>query len=135
MIAPYLAEYLRPWKLVTLAVGVALLIFGSFYEAAPDWDIPISFIMALLAYLCAPWSMRVILQRQYRRLPMMLLLTWFSVDGSYALYWYLKNPSVLALMREVNFPASLSLYGICGMMWLYQGSLKSLFSGLKRSWL
>jgi hypothetical protein len=34
-----LAEYKRPWKLCTLALGVALLILGSFYYEAPDWDI------------------------------------------------------------------------------------------------
>lgn len=51
-----LAEYARPWKLGTLALGIALLIIGSFYYQAPDWDIPISLIMATLAYLTAPWS-------------------------------------------------------------------------------
>lgn len=55
----HLSEYLRPWKLVTLAVGIALLIFGSLHYKAPDWDIPISFIMAILAYLTAPWGIRV----------------------------------------------------------------------------
>lgn len=53
---PSLAEYARPWKLITLALGVALLILGSFYHPTPDWDIPISLIMATLAYLAAPWS-------------------------------------------------------------------------------
>ena len=41
----WLREYLRPWKLATLAFGIALLIAGSFYYEAPDWDIPISLIM------------------------------------------------------------------------------------------
>ena len=53
----YTKELVRPWKLATLAVGIALLILGSFYYGAPDWDIPISFIMAILAYLTAPWSL------------------------------------------------------------------------------
>ena len=35
----------------TLAIGIALLIAGAFYYEAPDWDIPISLIMATLAYL------------------------------------------------------------------------------------
>lgn len=51
------AELLRPWKLATIAIGVGLLVAGSFYYQAPDWDIPISFIMALMAYLTASWSM------------------------------------------------------------------------------
>jgi len=41
-------EFLRPWKLVTLAMGTGLLIAGSFIEGAPDWDIPISLIMAAI---------------------------------------------------------------------------------------
>lgn len=127
-----LAEYLRPWKLITLAMGIGLLIFGSFYEGAPDWDIPISFIMAILTYLSAPWSMRVILKRHWRRWPMMLFATWFTVDGCYAIYWHFKNPVALAWMREANFPASLALYGICGLVWLYQGDLKSLLGQLKK---
>lgn len=119
-------EYTRPWKLASLAAGITLLIMGSFYYQAPDWDIPISFIMALFAYLTAPWSLRVILERQWRKFPLMLFYTWFTVDGCYWLYWHFQHPEALVLMRDVNFPASLSLYGMCGLVWLYQGSLKQL---------
>lgn len=127
----WLTEYRRPWKLATLAAGIAFLIFGSIYYKAPDWDIPISFIMATLAYLTAPWSLRVILERKWRLWPAMLFATWFTVDGSYAIYWSFKNPAALDMMRDVNFPASLSLYGICGVVWLYRGSLRQLFSESK----
>ena len=123
---PFVLEQLRPWKLVTLALGIALLVLGSFYYAAPDWDIPISFIMAIFAYLTAPWSLRVILERNWRLWPGMLFVTWFTVDGCYAIYWYFKNPVALELMREANFFASLSLYGMCGIVWLYRGSLRQL---------
>jgi hypothetical protein len=127
----YLFEYLRPWKLVTLAVGIALLILGSFYYGAPDWDIPISFIMAIFAYLTAPWSMRILLERKWRLWPVMFFFTWFTVDGCYAIYWHFKNPAVLELMRSVNFPASLSLYGMCGIIWLYRGNLRQLVSEIR----
>ncbi len=72
-----LAEYARPWKLVTLLLGIGLLVLGSFYYEAPDWDIPISLIMAILAYLTAPWSIRVIVERRWRLWPAMLFATWF----------------------------------------------------------
>ncbi|HUQ26230.1 MAG TPA: hypothetical protein VM140_11200 [Burkholderiales bacterium] len=121
-----LREYLRPWKLATLLLGIALLIAGAFYYEAPDWDIPISFVMAILAYLTAPWSLRVIIERRWRRLPLMLFFTWFTVDGCYWLYWRFKNPVALDLMRDANFFASLALYGICGVLWLYRGSLREL---------
>ena len=119
-------EYLRPWKLFTLAAGIALLVIGALLEIAPDWDIAISFIMALLAYLTAPWSLRVLLERRWRLLPLALLAAWFTVDGCYALYWHFRNPAALALMRAYNFPASLALYGLCGVLWLYRGSLREL---------
>jgi hypothetical protein len=126
---PY--EYLRPWKLLTLAFGLALLILGSFYSPALDWDIPISIIMAISAYLTAPWSMRVLLERRWLLFTFMLFFTWFTVDGCYAVYWHFKNPAALELMRKANFPASLSLYGICGIIWLYRGSLRQFISNLR----
>ena len=125
-----LVEYVRPWKISTLALGIALLIIGSFYYEAPDWDIPISLIMAILAYLTAPWSLRVIMERRWRLWPAMLFATWFTVDGSYWLYWHFKNPVVIDLMRGANFLASLTLYGICGVIWLYRGTLRQLYSEL-----
>jgi hypothetical protein len=80
------SEYFRPWKLVILGIGVALLIAGSIYTPAPDWDIPVSLIMAVFAYLTAPWSLRTLLERRWRHWPAMLFVTWLSVDGCYALY-------------------------------------------------
>jgi hypothetical protein len=55
-----------------------------------------------------------------------LLFTWFTVDGCYWIYWHFKNPAALELMRDANFLASLTLYGICGALWLYRGSLREL---------
>jgi hypothetical protein len=125
------AEYLRPWKLLTLALGIALLIAGSFYYSAPDWDIPISLIMATFAYFAAPWSLRVIIGRVWRHWPAMLFMSWFTVDGCYAIYWHFKNPVALEMMRAANFPASLSLYAICGMIWLYRGSLQQMSGDIR----
>ena len=120
------SEYLRPWKLFSLACGVGLLIVGAYYYEAPDWDVPISLIMAALAYLTAPWSMRVMLERRWKLWPLMIAATWFTVDGSYWLYWRVVDPVALDLMREANGPASLSLYWACGVIWLYRGSLAEL---------
>jgi hypothetical protein len=121
-----LSEYLRPWKLFSLACGVGLLIAGAYHFDAPDWDVPISLIMAALAYLTAPWSMRVMLERRWKLWPLMILATWFTVDGSYAIYWHFTNPVALEMMRDANWPASLSLYWACGVIWLYRGSLAEL---------
>lgn len=127
-----LAELLRPWKLSSLFFGVALLVIGSFYYEAPDWDIPISLIMACFAYLTAPWSMRVLLERKWNLFPAMLFATWFTVDGCYSLYWHFNDPVALEMMREANFMASLSLYGMCGLVWLYRGTLKEMKSSIQQ---
>ena len=63
--------------------------------------------------------------------PLMLLFTWFSVDGSYWLYWHCKAPTVLELMRWDNFITSLPMYGICGGIWLYQGSFSEFMAEIK----
>ena len=105
------------WNVLTLLAGLGLLIAGACRDSAPDWDIPVSCIMALFAYLTAAWSLRTVVQRQWRRFPLMLLAAWWSVDGCYASYWMLKDPHVLELMRSANWPASLALYGACGIVW------------------
>lgn len=127
----FITELLRPWKLFSLTIGLLLLVYGSFYYDAPDWDIPISFIMALCTYLTSAWSLRVIVERRWKYFPAMLLVTWFSVDGCYWLYWHYKNPRALELMRDANFFASLSLYFICGLIWYYQGSLRDFVKDIK----
>lgn len=109
--------YLHPWNVVTLLIGLTLLIVGSYWYEAPDWDVPISIIMAGLSYLTAAWVMRVVLLCKWRQLPVALFLTWWTVDGCYAVYWHYANPEALALMREVNWPASLVLFGACGLIW------------------
>lgn len=125
------AEYLRPWKLLSLAIGIGLLIAGSICTPAPDWDVPVSFIMAICTYLTAPSSLRVVLERKWRLLPIALVSTWFSVDGCYAIYWHFKDPAALALMRSANAPASLALYVVCGGIWLHRGTLMELYARLK----
>jgi hypothetical protein len=110
-------RYTHPWNLATLAIGTGLLIAGSVYEGAPDWDIPISLIMAGFSYITAAWSMNVMITRQWSKFPLMLLATWWTVDGCYALYWHLKDPIALELMRDANWPASLALYWSCGLVW------------------
>jgi hypothetical protein len=126
-----MTEYLRPWKLSTFSFGVALMILGAIYTPQPDWDIPISLIMPAITYLTAPCSVRRLVDRRWRHLPLALFFTWFAVDGSYAIYWYFRDPFVLATMRSANAPISLVLYCLCGVFWLYRGSLRELFADVR----
>jgi len=124
-------EYARPWKLVSLMIGVSFLIGGAYYYEAPDWDVSISFIMAICAYLTAPWSMRTLVKRRWKYYPLMIFYAWFTVDGCYWIYWSVQDPKALEMMRDVNFPASLSLYSICGLIWYYQGTLKRIIHDIR----
>jgi len=74
-------EYTRPWKLLSLLVGLAFLILDSIYSRIMDWDIPISVIMGILTYITAPWCLRVIVERRWRYFPIMLFAVWLSMDG------------------------------------------------------
>jgi hypothetical protein len=110
-------KFFNSWNLLALVIGLGLLVFGSFYYRAPDWDIPISIIMAGFAYLSAANSLQTIVMRRWRRFPLMLLATWWTVDGCYSVYWYLTDPVALDAMRDANWPASLALYWTCGLVW------------------
>lgn len=122
---PLQREYFRPWKLLTLAIGLGLLLVGADYYHAPDWDYRVSFIMAILTYLTAPWSAQVLMARRWRAVPIALLYYYVTVDGCYWLYWNAVNPDALE-MREANFYASTCLYWLCGFIWLHSGPLKTL---------
>ncbi len=78
--SPYVIELTRPWKSITLTVGIGFLIWGSFYYSTPDWDIPTSLIMGFFAYLTASWSMHVMVERNWKRFPLMIFATWWTVD-------------------------------------------------------
>ncbi len=121
-------DYLRLWKLFSLACGIGILIVGSFIEEALDWDIPICFLMAISTYIFAPITSRTLFWRRWRYLPLALFGMWFSVDGIYWLYWRFKNPIVVDFMRDANFLPSLCLYLICAFIWLHDGSLKGILT-------
>ena len=130
-----MAELTRPWKLGNLAVGIALLVAGRFYYQAPDWDIPISLIMASVSYVTASWSMHVMVERQWKKWPLMLFVTWFAVDGCYWLYWRWQDPVALEMMRDANAPASLSLYWMCGLVWYFRGTAQEFLEAASAQWI
>ncbi len=123
-------EYLQPWKLATLAIGLGLLLVGANYYHAPDWDYTISLIMAILTYLTAPWAVRFLMARNWKMVPLGLLFYYVTVDGCYWLYWHFIKPDALE-MREANFYASSCLFWLCGFLWLHNGSLRELLNHTK----
>jgi hypothetical protein len=102
-------------RLATFAVGVALLLAGAVWLDYPDWDIGISMLMAFATFATATWVTGVFWQRRWKWMPLALFWTWFSVDGVYWAYWSVVRPE--AMIRAGQWPASLCLYGLCGIIW------------------
>jgi len=123
------SDLLRPWKLITLFIGMCWLIWGSFHYQASDWDIGICFVMAFFTYLTAPWCLRTILNAyQCRKLTWSVLgalFAWYwSVDGCYWIYHTLAGNEMI---RYENFLASTGLYFACAVIWLHNGTLLELW--------
>jgi hypothetical protein len=127
----FVRELLRPWKLATFTAGLALLIVGARTYQYPDWDVGISVLMATLTYLTAPWATRVIWTGRWRMTPLAAFWAWLSVDG---VCWWWNAGSVTNMMRDANALASLPLYGLCGAIWLYRGSLKDMAAEFGALW-
>ena len=121
-------EYLRPWKLITLACGVALLIVGACYYRFADWDIGVSVLMAFITYFTAPWSLRVVWKLHWKWWPLAAFYCWLSVDGSYwAWHTFMGNE----MLRADQWSTSLCLWLICGVLWLPKMSLSELLRAPK----
>lgn len=124
-------EYLRPWKLITLSIGITILIIGAKIENLPDWDTGISVLMALMTYISAPWVVRVFIERRSFMMPFALFAGWFSVDLIYfAWNWHL-GPEMVDIFRQANWLPSLCLYLLCGFFWLYRGSISDFSTNLR----
>lgn len=111
-----MTPYLAPWRLASLGAGIALLIAGSRYQPAPDWDVGVSVLMATCTYIAAPFFVDTLWRRRWTLLPLAILGAWFAVDGCYWLYWSLVDPAAL-VMRDIQWEASLCFFLICGMIW------------------
>ena len=113
------AEYLRPLKLISLMFGLMFLFAGALWSGLPDWDTAVSLIMACPAYITAAPTMRVFIERRWIHLPTAIFWTWFTVDGTYVIYWGLRDPATLDALRHANAAASMALYLACGVVWYY----------------
>jgi hypothetical protein len=131
----YLAELVRPWKLLSFGIGMAWLLYGARSYGISDWDVGISLIMGGFTYLCAPWSVRITLHcLRYRPrfwglwIVAAIFVAWIVVDGIYVLYHTAMGNQML---RLENFYASSALYFLAGAIWLYSGSLRDFLSNVR----
>jgi len=129
-----LIELVRPWKLAVFIAGMAWLLWGAVTYRFPDWDVGISVLMGLLAYLFAPWVVRLITTAvRYRRpgwvlsVMVALVVTWAVVDGSYLAYNTLLGHPML---RIDNALVSSALFFGLGVAVSYRGSARELAAEL-----
>ena len=64
----YSQELCRPWKVVTFILAFSYYVLGALYYRLPTWDVPVSIIMSVLAYVFAPWIVMSLLFRGSNRL-------------------------------------------------------------------
>ena len=103
------------WKNVTFFIGLSWLVYGAISFDYPDWDIPLSFLMAGSTYLTADKLIRAIKTKNPHKTALYSLGAWWAVDGSYWLYWELTDSSVM--LREGQWGMSLCLFLLCGFVW------------------
>ena len=124
----YYREMGRPWKIFSLACGMSWLFYGALTYHIGDWDVGLSLVMGLLTYLLAPWACFLIVsaltyRKRYWGLHILagVALGIFVADTSYMTYHRMAGNITY---REANFPASMALFYLCGMIWLPRCSLK-----------
>ncbi len=103
------------WKNITFGTGLAWLFYGALFYDYPDWDIPVSLLMAGSTYLSADKFVLAIKQKSPSGALLWSAAAWWSIDGSYWLYWSLVDSS--AALRQAQWPMSLCLYLLCGLLW------------------
>jgi hypothetical protein len=132
----YFRELLRPWKLGTLALGMAWLIHGAVSHGICDWDVGVSLVMGGLTYLLAPWSVTTISAScRFRppgwpvRIAAAFVPSMLAVDWS---YWLYHSAMGNRMLRWENFKVSMALYFLCGILWCYRGSARELVEEVRR---
>lgn len=109
---PWMVRY---WKPLTFLCGLSWLVWGALFLEYPDWDIPLSLLMAVSTYVSADKFTHAYLEGNWKQLLTWTPAAWWAVDGSYWLYWSLVDTSVM--IRAGQWPMSLCLYLLAGLVW------------------
>ena len=110
-------ELLNPWRVASLVLGLVMLVLGSVYLPSDDWDVPLCFVMGVPAYVLAPWTVRQAFGLRWKWLVPAVLAFWLTVDGTYTLYWWVKDFPHLAVFRPANFFYCTPIFWIAGCWW------------------
>lgn len=104
-------------KNITFLIGLAWLLYGATTFSYLDWDVGVSLVMAFSTYFTADKAIDRLRSLDLSKYPVAILYTWFAVDGSYTIYWFCVDRSVLLAMRDGQWLTSLCLFLLCGMIW------------------
>ncbi|MBT2116782.1 hypothetical protein KK141_05790 [Dyella sp. LX-66] len=131
------AELMRPWKLLSLLLGLVLLTAGARWYRFDDWDIGISLIMGVSTYLLASPSIRLLLSARYgdsksriAAIVAALLAGYLVADGEYVLYNTLMQHR---MARWENFMVSFPTFFLMGFIWLYKGTVLDFLEEIRRA--
>jgi hypothetical protein len=102
-------------KNITFLIGLAWLIYGALFFSYPDWDIPLSLLMAFSTYFTADHFVQAIREKDPTRVLLHSPGAWWSIDGVYWAYWSMVDSSVM--IREAQWMMSTCLYLLCGIVW------------------
>ena len=102
-------------KNFTFLIGLSWLLYGAMFFGYPDWDVKVSLLMAFSTYLFAERFWQNMMSLGTNLTLRDLLGAWWCVDGSYALYWTITDPTVA--IREGQWLMSLCLFLLCGAVW------------------
>jgi hypothetical protein len=131
----FFRELLRPWKLFTFAVAMVLLLWGAVEFKVSDWDVGVTIIMGALTYLCAPWSVRVLLTclRERPRSWLLWMLAALLVALAVVDWVYLAYHTWVGnrMYRWWNLRLSSATYFLAGTFWLYRGTMRELLNDLR----
>jgi hypothetical protein len=127
----FTTELVRPWKLITLALGIGLLWVGMIVSPAPDWTWSTILATALATHVLAGWSVDVFWRLDWRQFPLAVAAGWFCVDG----VWMLSIDGSDAAwgMRGGQWLASLCLFMCYGLITRHRGDLRSLLTYERRT--
>ena len=110
-------ELIAPWRLLSLGVGLAILVLGSFFLPSDDWDLGICFVMGLPSYVISPWVFRQVYYFRWKWLVLAAVALWLAIDGFYSFYWYLRGFEHLARFRPANFVYCTPIFWMSGFVW------------------
>jgi hypothetical protein len=136
-LARYLRSLMRPWKLVTFAIGTGFFVWGAYLWAVPTWDVGVAVLMSVLCYLLAPWAMDLVWRSPRERRPGWLrklglgaLAVYLVASGSYEIYNTLRMGQHPVTYWE-NLAFSVPVTIAAGLLWRYDGSLRDLLRELR----